>query len=74
MTKTFLSIAIFVTAATGLFFTFTTLSYHQIFAQEEIKQENGSVTQSKIYEGLGIKIKYFDPWEIEDKADDPILA
>ena len=36
-----------------------------------IKQENGSLTQkSNIYEGLGIKIKYFDPLKIGMQAHD----
>jgi hypothetical protein len=41
---------------------------NQTFAQEEIA--NGSFTQkSNIYEGLGIKIKYFDPWTILKSSD-----
>jgi protein-disulfide isomerase len=61
---------LFVTAAIGMFFVFTTNP--QIFAQEGIKEENGSLTQtSHIYEGLGIKIKYFDPWFIVERPDEP---
>ena len=36
------------------------------------QQENGSLTQSShIYEGLGVKINYSDPWKIITKMDDP---
>jgi SLAP domain-containing protein len=41
---------------------------------EQQQQENGSLTQqsSNTYEGLGIKIKYFDPWEMGlFQSDDP---
>ena len=55
-TKTILFI---VTISVVLLFFVSAIS-NQIFAQEEIT--NGSFTQkSNIYEGLGIKIKYFDP-------------
>jgi hypothetical protein len=50
-----------------LFFVFAISN--QTFAQEEIV--NGSFTQqSNIYQGLGIKIKYFDPWTILTSSDD----
>jgi SLAP domain-containing protein len=39
---------------------------------EQQQQENGSLTQtSNIYEGIGIKINYFDPWEMIIQSDDP---
>ena len=41
--------------------------------EQQQQQENGSLTQSSnVYEGLGIKIKYFDPWK-EDlfQSDEP---
>ena len=34
------------------------------FAQNEAQKIN-------VYEGLGLKMKYFDPWEIKSKDDDP---
>ena len=64
-TKTILFI---VTISVVLLFFVSAIS-NQIFAQEEIT--NGSFTQkSNIYEGLGLKIKYFDPWTILKSSDD----
>ena len=64
-TKTILFI---VTISVVLLFFVSAIS-NQIFAQEEIT--NGTITQkSNIYEGLGIKIKYFDPWTILTSSDD----
>jgi hypothetical protein len=37
---------------------------HTAFAQNETQKIN-------VYEGLGLKIKYFDPWKIGDKEDEP---
>jgi len=37
---------------------------HNVFAQNETQKTN-------VYEGLGLKIKYFDPWKIGVKIDDP---
>jgi hypothetical protein len=37
---------------------------HDAFAQNETQKTN-------VYEGLGLKMKYFDPWEIGLKFDDP---
>ena len=60
--KTFIStttmLFIFTITLSLLFFV-STVS-HQTFAQE-----------GNIYEGLGIKITYFDPWTIEGNDDDP---
>src|SRR5688500_14510500 len=59
----------FISTTTTMLFIFTiTLSLlffvspltHQTFAQE-----------GNIYEGLGIKLKYFDPWQIGTRDDDP---
>ncbi len=47
------------TITAGSLFFVSAIS-HQTFAQE-----------GNIYEGLGIKIKYFDPWGITVKEDDP---
>ena len=64
-TKTILFI---VTISVVLLFFVSAIS-NQIFAQEEIT--NGSFTQkSNIYEGLGLKIKYFDPWTILKSSDE----
>jgi hypothetical protein len=60
--KTFISTTtmLFIfTITLGLLFFVSALS-HQTFAQE-----------GNIYEGLGIKLKYFDPWTIEGNDDDP---
>ena len=60
--KTFISTTtmLFIfTITLGLLFFVSALS-HQIFAQE-----------GNIYEGLGIKLKYFNPWTIEGNDDDP---
>ena len=49
-----------------------TSSNESLIIQQQ--QENGSLTQqsSNTYEGLGIKIKYFDPWEMGlFQSDDP---
>jgi hypothetical protein len=63
-TKTILFI---VTVSVVLLFFGSAIS-NQIFAKEEV--ENGSFTQkSNIYEGLGIKIKYFNPWTILKSSD-----
>jgi hypothetical protein len=57
-----------VTVSAGLLFFVSAIS-NQTFAQEGVA--NGSFTQkSNIYEGLGIKIKYFDPWNILTSSDD----
>ena len=70
-TNTFLStktILFIVTISVVLLF-FVSATSNQTFAQEEIT--NGTITQkSNIYEGLGIKIKYFDPWTILKSSDD----
>ena len=71
--NTFIStrtILFLVTVSAVLLFFVSTIS-NQTFAQEGIKQENGSLIQkpSNIYEGLGIKIKYFDPWTILTSSD-----
>jgi SLAP domain-containing protein len=44
-----------------------------LMIEQQQQQENGSLTQqsSNIYEGLGIKIKYFDPWKMGFQSDDP---
>jgi SLAP domain-containing protein len=47
------------TITLGLLFFVSAVS-HQTFAQED-----------NIYEGLGIKIKYFDPWKMGIQVDDP---
>lgn len=53
---------------TGLLIFVSAIS-NQTLAQEEIA--NGSFTQkSNIYEGLGLKIKYFDPWTILKSSDE----
>jgi hypothetical protein len=68
--NTFLSkkaILFVVTVSVVLLFFGSAIS-NQIFAKEEV--ENGSFTQkSNIYEGLGIKIKYFNPWTILKSSD-----
>ncbi|HEX2409110.1 MAG TPA: hypothetical protein VHJ38_18050, partial [Nitrososphaeraceae archaeon] len=57
-----------VTVSAGLLFFVSTIS-NQTFAPEGVANE--SFTQkSNIYEGLGIKIKYFDPWNILTSSDD----
>jgi hypothetical protein len=40
------------------------LILHNAFAQNETQKTN-------IYEGLGLKMKYFDPWKITVNEDDP---
>jgi hypothetical protein len=69
--NTFIStrtILLLVTVSVGLLFFISTIS-NQTFAQEGVT--NGSFTQkSNVYEGLGIKIKYFDPWTILSSSDD----
>ena len=53
---------------TGLLIFVSAIS-NQTLAQEEIA--NVSFTQkSNIYEGLGLKIKYFDPWTILKSSDE----
>ena len=53
---------------TGLLIFVSAIS-NQTLAQEEIA--NGSFTKkSNIYEGLGLKIKYFDPWTILKSSDE----
>ena len=69
--NTFIStrtILFLVTVSVVLLFFISTIS-NQTFAQEGVT--NGYFTQkSNIYEGLGIKIKYFDPWTILSSSDD----
>jgi hypothetical protein len=69
--NTFIStrtILFLVTVSVVLLFFISTIS-NQTFAQEGVT--NGYFTQkSNIYEGLGIKIKYFDPWTILTSSDD----
>ncbi len=69
--NTFIStrtILFLVTVSVVLLFFISTIS-NQTFAQEGVT--NGYFTQkSNVYEGLGIKIKYFDPWTILSSSDD----
>ena len=72
-TRTILFVVVTVSAV--LLFFVSTIS-NQTFAQEGIKQESGSLIQkpSNIYEGLGIKIKYFDPWTILSSSDNDLTC
>jgi hypothetical protein len=63
-TKTILFI---ITVSVVLLFFGSAIS-NQIFAQEEV-EDGFFIKKSNIYEGLGIKIKYFEPWTILKSSD-----